>query len=113
MDPEINVKLPGVDMEGQEPPPQCFEIDDPDIPQDPSTIVPEFPADPDGPTQVSTPTTEGQHRYTRVRSQPDIYTPSIIGKRYKDTMTELERQGLIHPDAHIFVQEDFTKPNPT
>ena len=27
-------------------------------------------------------------------------------------MTQLEIQGVIHTDAHMFVQEFFTKPNP-
>ena len=26
-------------------------------------------------------------------------------------MTQLEIQGLLHPDAHVFSQEYFTKPN--
>ena len=64
------------------PPPQVVEIDDPEIPQDPSLITPEVPADPDGPTQVLTLATEGPHRPTRVRTQPDIYSPSMTGKRY-------------------------------
>ena len=32
MEMEGNVEIPGVDMEGQEPPPQVVEINDPDIP---------------------------------------------------------------------------------
>ena len=36
---EVNVELPGADMGGQEDPPQVVEIDDPDIPQDPSLIA--------------------------------------------------------------------------
>ena len=55
IDTEVNEKLPGVDMEGQETPPQVVDIYDPDIPQYPSLMAPEVPADPDGPTQVLTP----------------------------------------------------------
>ena len=47
MEPEGNAELPGVDMEGQEPPPQVVEIDDLSIPQDSSLIVPKVPAYPD------------------------------------------------------------------
>ena len=47
MKPEGNAELPGVDMEGQEPPPQVVEIDDLSIPQDSSLIAPKIPADPD------------------------------------------------------------------
>ena len=32
MDPEGNVDIPGVDMEGQDAPPQVVEINDPKIP---------------------------------------------------------------------------------
>ena len=92
MDTERNVAIPGVDMEGQEPPPQVVEINDPDIPQDPSLIAPEVPAEIYGPTQASTPDTEGPHRFTRVRSQPDVYAPGITGKRYEYSMTQLESQ---------------------
>ena len=82
MDSEGNVHIPGMDMEGQEPPPQVVEINDPDIPQDPNLIVLEVPSDPDEPTQVSTLTTEGPRISTRVRPQPDTYTPIMTGKRY-------------------------------
>ena len=92
MDPEGNVDIPGVDMEGQEAPKQVVEIDDSNTSQDPSLIAPEVPADPDGPTQVSTPSTEGPHRSTSVRSQPDTHTPSMTGKRYEYSMTQLESQ---------------------
>ena len=58
MEPEGNVELPGVDMEGQDALPKVIDIYDPEIPQDPSLIAPktalEVPADPDGLTQVST-----------------------------------------------------------
>ena len=82
MEPEGNVEIPVVDMEVQEAPTQVFEINDPGIPQDPSLMAPEVPAELDGPTQDSTPDTEGTHRFTRVGSQPDAYTPCITVKRY-------------------------------
>ena len=47
MEPEGNFEIPGLDMEGQEDPPQVVEINYPDIPQYPSLIALEFPADPD------------------------------------------------------------------
>ena len=79
MDTEGNADIPWVDFEGQEPPPQQVcqedpaqivdindlnipqdpslitpEVHDPNIPQDPSLIAPEVHTDTDGPTQVST-----------------------------------------------------------
>ena len=68
MEPEGNVEILGVDIEGQESPPQFVDINDPDIPQDPSLIAPEVPADTYGTTQVSAPSTEGPHISTKVRS---------------------------------------------
>ena len=48
---------------GKIPPPQLDEIDDPGIKKDLGIIVPEkaleVPAETEGPTQVSTPETEG------------------------------------------------------
>ena len=67
-EPEGNVEIPGMDMEGKEPPPQVIEINDTDIPQYPSLIDLEVPGDTDGTTQVSTLEIDGLHRSTRVRS---------------------------------------------
>ena len=55
-------------MEGQESPSQIDDIDDNEIPQDPSLIAPEVPADTYGTTQVSAPSIEGPHISTKVRS---------------------------------------------
>ena len=54
-------------MEGKEPPPNVVEINDTDIPQDPSLIALKVPDYPDVPTQVSSPSIEGPHRSTRFR----------------------------------------------
>ena len=103
MEPEGNVNIPGVDMEEQEDPPQVVEINGTKIPQDPSLIAPEVPADPYGPTQVSSLAIEGPRGSTIVRYQPDAYAPSMTGKWYEYDMTQLEIQGLIRPDAHMFL----------
>ena len=50
MEPDGNVDIPGVDMEGKETPQQVVEINDPEIPQDPSLIAQEVTADTDEPT---------------------------------------------------------------
>ena len=111
MDPEGNVDIPGVDMEGQEAPKQVVEIDDSNTSQDPSLIAPEVPADPDGPTKISTPATEGSHISTRFISQPDTYTPSMTGKRYGYAMKQLDIHGVLYPDTHMLFQEYFTNLN--
>ena len=94
-------------MEGQEHPPKIVDIDDPDIPQYSSLIALEVHADTYGPTKVSTLVTEGPHRSARVRFHPYIYFPIIKSKGYAFDMTQLESQGVRHPDAHISAQEDF------
>ena len=74
-------------MEGQESPPQVSDINDPNIPQNPSLIALEVPSDSDVPTQVSAPATEVPRRSTIVISQPDAYAPSMTVKSYKYAMT--------------------------
>ena len=50
MELQGNDKIPGVDMERKETPQQVVEINDPEIPQDPSLIAHEVTADTDEPT---------------------------------------------------------------
>ena len=38
--------------------------------------------------------------------------PSMTGKKYSYAITQLESQGEIHPDAHIFAQEDLYQAEP-
>ena len=102
-----------MDAEGQESL-QVFEMDDIEIPSDPHPKISkkvteesfEVPAVP----EVKTPDTvesPGLHRYTRLRYQPSTYAPNMTGKRCAFAMMQLESLGEIHPDTHIFVQEDF------
>ena len=94
---------------GKSPPPQVVEIYDPKIPQHQIIIVPEtaldVPVDPYGPIKVSKPSIKGPYRSTRVRSRPDTYAPSMIGRRYAYAVTQLESQEVIHHDAHMFTHE--------
>ena len=114
MKPERNVEIPGVYMEWQQAhaPPQVVDLDDHDIPQDPSLIAPEVPTEPDGPTRFSTLATEGPRRSTRVKYQPDTYIPSMTGKGCEYYMTQIDSQGVLHPDAHMFAKEYFYQSEP-
>jgi hypothetical protein len=40
------------------------------------------------------------------------YTPSLSGSKYSYTVTQLESQGVLNPDSHMFVQEDFYQAEP-
>jgi hypothetical protein len=47
-------------------------------------------------------------RSTGVRSQMNQgYTPSLSGSKYPYAVTQLKSQGVLNPDSHMFVQEDF------
>ena len=46
-------------------------------------------------------------RSSRVRTQTEKYTPSMLGSKYSYAVTQLESQGVLNPDAHIFVQEEY------
>jgi hypothetical protein len=111
------VELPGVDIAGQAP--QTVEIDDLDIPQpDPPLIeTVEEPTVPqmeqDEPTQVAQPMeTTVLGRSTRVKIQPKLYDLTTTGSKYSYAVMQLETHGVLHPDSHMFVQEDFYQSDP-
>ena len=51
-------------------------------------------------------------RSSRVRTQTENYTPSVSGYKYSYAIKHLESQGLLNPDAHMFVQEGFYQAEP-
>jgi hypothetical protein len=116
---EDDIEIPGMDVEGPEASsPQSVEIKDPDIPQDdPAPIqvasTKEVPA-----PQASAPFAEPAHapglcRSTRVRFQANpAFTPSMIDSKYLYAVTQMEIQGVINPDTHMFVQDDFYQSEP-
>jgi hypothetical protein len=108
-----DIKIPGVDVAGPEaldeaPAPQV-EIDDLDIPQDDPTPIEvashQESAAPGMPTPVVTPAhAPGLRRSTQVRTQAkQAYNPSMTGSKYSSAVTQLETQGVLNPDAHMFV----------
>jgi hypothetical protein len=117
-----NIEIPAVDVAGPEaldesPAPQ-IEINDLDIPQDdpyPIEVAPpQESAAPAMPTPVATPAhVQGLCRSNRLRTQAkQAYIPSMTGSKYSYAVTQLETQGVLNPDAHIFVQEDFYQAEP-
>jgi hypothetical protein len=40
------------------------------------------------------------------------YVPSMSGSRYAYAVTQLEKEGVMNPDAHMFVQNDFYQAEP-
>jgi hypothetical protein len=67
----------------------------------------------DEPTQVAQPMeTTGLQRSERVKFQPKIYEPTMTGSKYSYAVTQLETHGVLHPDSHMFIQEDFYQSDP-
>jgi hypothetical protein len=42
----------------------------------------------------------------------EVFTQSMSGSKYSYAVTQLEIQGVINPDAHVFVQEGFYQAEP-
>jgi hypothetical protein len=40
------------------------------------------------------------------------YTPSLSVSKYSYAVTQLEIQGVLNPDLHMFVQDDFYQAKP-
>jgi hypothetical protein len=67
----------------------------------------------DEPTQVAQPMeTTGLRRSTRVKIQPKLYEPTMTGSKYSDGITQLETHGVLYPDSHMLIQEDFYQSDP-
>ena len=100
--------------------PQIVEINDPDIPAldpDPTHIEAERTQEvqiPEAQVPVIEPVQlPGLRRSTRIRSQvKPSYVPSLKGSKYSYAVTQLESQGVLNPDAHMFVQDDFYQAEP-
>ena len=126
-----HVELPGVDVAEQQDQqdveaPQDVEIYDldndeadpaPIEDEPPVEVAPEeqleVPAEPVEPAPAAQPTeTQAVRRSTRARTQVKSYTPSMEGTRYDYAVAQLAQQGVLHPDAHMFVQEDFYQAEP-
>jgi hypothetical protein len=113
------IEIPGVDMAGPEaldevPAPQVEIYDPYDIPHDdpaPIEVVPAQAVPVLAP--VAPPAETGLRRSTRVRTQASQgYTPIMTGSKYSYAVTQLESQGVLYPDAHIFVQDYFYQAEP-
>jgi hypothetical protein len=58
--------------------------------------------------QVAQPAeTQGARRSTWIRTTTKAYEPSMSGSRYSYAVTQLASQGVLNPDAHMFLQLDF------
>jgi hypothetical protein len=113
------IEIPGLDVAGSETldevtAPQVEIYDPDDIPYDdpaPIKVVPAQAVPVLAP--VAPPTETGIRRSTRVRNQArQGYTPSMTGSKYSYAVTQLESQGVIYPDAHMFLQHDFYQAEP-
>jgi hypothetical protein len=51
-------------------------------------------------------------RFARTKTQPSVYIPSMSGSRYSYAVTQLESEGVLNPDAHMSIQQDFYEADP-
>jgi hypothetical protein len=112
-----DIEIPGKDVEGPEDqdtvPAQQVEIDDLDIPHDDPAQIEVAPTQSEQAPETPAPVAlsvqaPGLRRSTRVRSQENQgYTPSKSGLKYSYAVAQLESQGVLNPDARMFVQDDL------
>jgi hypothetical protein len=125
MDIEADVEIPGVDIVelprvDTDMTPQVDDLDIP-APVPPSVLEAIAPLEPtpvavesatDAPAMSSSfeqliEAQAGSRRSTRIMSKSKPYIPSMPGSKYSYAVTQLENEGLLNPDAHMFVQEEF------
>jgi hypothetical protein len=113
------IEIPGVDVAGPEaldevPAPHVELYDPDDIPHDDPAPIEVVPAQSvPVPAPVAPPAETGLRRSTRVQTQESQgYTPIMTGSKYLYAVTQLESQGVLNPDAHMFVQDDFYRAEP-
>jgi hypothetical protein len=117
-----DIEIPGVDVAGpaalDEAPDPQFDINDLDIPQDDPDPIEVAPPQESAAPAMPTPVITLAHAQGLIRSNRDrtqakqAYTPIMTGSKYSYAVTQLETHGLLNPDAHLFVQEDFYKSEP-
>jgi len=107
VDPVLdNIKITGVDDVPPEAPPPTVEFEDLNFPEsDPAPIETET---------APAPATEAPGLCCSMRVHTEIkqYTLSMTGTKYSYAFTQLESHGMLNPDAHMFVQEDFYQAEP-
>ena len=105
----VNIEIPGVDVYIQDQ--QVIEIIDPDIPPtDPAPIKPATVYQKDAALELMPAIQQLEPkllRSSRVRTQTDNYTLSMSGSKYSYAVMQLEIQGVLNQDAHMFVQKKF------
>jgi hypothetical protein len=117
-----DIEITGVDVEGTGtqdavPAPQV-EIDDLNIHHADPAQIEVAPTQEEPRTEIPAPVallTQAPElrRPKRVRSQMNQgYTPSLSGYKYAYSVTQIESQGVLNPDSHMFVQEDFYQAEP-
>ena len=115
--PELDVKLPGVDMETGEQqeimPPQLSEDDKCDL-NAPIGMEPTAENENDPaviatlPVKEPTVPTLRRHKQIFAKTKPG-WEPSLKGNKHHHVMMQLEEQGVFHPDAHTLTQTNLIK----
>jgi hypothetical protein len=117
-----DIEITGVDVEGTETQdavtaPQV-DNDDLDIHHAGAAPIEVAPTQEEPRTETPAPVSLPEQapelrRPTRVRSQTNQgYTPSLSGSKYSYEVTQIKSQGVLNPDSHMFVKEDFYQVEP-
>ena len=117
-----HIEIPGVDdgVGPEDPAPQAIQeiaIDDLEV-QEPDPAPIEVETVPDETVEQVAPAIETAEqlpeprRSTRAKTKIPRYVPSMSGSRYGYAVTQLEDHGVLHPDAHMFMQSDFYQAEP-
>ena len=122
LDPVIDdaVELPGVDVAAVDAQHDVEIMDDLDVNNfnreliivetvEEEPVVPMAPAAQEAPAVSEA---DGLRRSGRIQTQPRAYEPTLTGSKYAYAVTQLESHGVLHPDAHSFVQEGFYQAEP-
>jgi hypothetical protein len=117
-----DIEITGVDVERTKTqdavPAAHVEIDDLDIHHTDPALIEVAPPQEEPRTEMPAPVALPAQapelcRSTRFRSQTNQgYTPSLSGSNYSYAVTQLESQGVLNPDSHMVVQEDFYQAEP-
>jgi hypothetical protein len=117
-----DIEIPGADVAGPEALDEAMapqvEIYDLDITQDDPDPIEAAPPQESASPAISTPVVTPAHapglcRSTRVRTPAKhAYTRSMTGSKYSYSVTQMDTQGVLNPDAHVFVKAGFIQAEP-
>jgi hypothetical protein len=112
---DLNINENNQGIEEDAIPDDNQEVEPAPVEQSPDTQVEDTQVEDIPPTTTAPDVTPGVRRSTRVRMQTrdNDYIPSLSGSsKHAYAVTQLERHGALHPDAHMLFQTDMYHAEP-